>query len=178
MHREIRKPLIIATPKSLLCSPNAFSELSEFTTGSFRETLDDPRYDEGGEGDRSDVRTVALCHGKVAYDLIRARDDREAPLAVVRVEQLYPFPHDQILEILAGYPEAKDVVWVQEEPRNMGAWGFVDGRLWNLLEELGEDRRLRHAARVPSASPAAGQHIVHDQELEQLLDDTFDPVAD
>jgi multifunctional 2-oxoglutarate metabolism enzyme len=173
MHRDIRKPLIIATPKSLLRSPNAFADLSQFTSGSFRETLDDARY---GEGSRDDVRAVVLCTGKVAYDVMRERDDREAPVAVVRVEQLYPFPHDQLLAVLDAYPNAKDVVWVQEEPRNMGAWGFVDGRLWNLLEELGDDRKLRCAARVPSASPAAGQHVVHEQELEQLLDDTFDPV--
>jgi multifunctional 2-oxoglutarate metabolism enzyme len=178
MHRDIRKPLIVATPKSLLRSPNAFSDLSEFTSGSFRETLDDPYFGEGGEGadQRDAVRTVVLCHGKVAYDLMKERDAREAPVAVVRVEQLYPFPHDQILEVLDAYPDAKDVVWVQEEPLNMGAWGFVDGRLWNLLEELGGDRKLRSAARVPSASPAAGQHVVHEQELEQLLGDTFDPV--
>jgi multifunctional 2-oxoglutarate metabolism enzyme len=177
MHRDIRKPLIVATPKSLLRSPNAFSDLAEFTSGSFRETLDDPHYGEAGAGDRSDVRAVALCHGKVAYDLMKARDEREAPVAVVRVEQLYPFPHDQLIDILDAYPNATDIVWVQEEPSNMGAWGFVDGRLWNLLEELGGDRKLRHTARVPSASPAAGQHVVHDQELEQLLDDTFDPVT-
>jgi multifunctional 2-oxoglutarate metabolism enzyme len=177
MHRDIRKPLIVATPKSLLRSPNAFSSLSEFTSGSFRETLDDPRFGEDGDGDREEVRAVVLCNGKVAYDLMSARDDREAPAAVVRVEQLYPFPHDQILEILERYPEATDVVWVQEEPRNMGAWGFVDGRLWNLLEELGGGRHLRSAARVPSASPAAGQYVVHEQELEQLLDDTFGPLG-
>ncbi|GGI07848.1 multifunctional oxoglutarate decarboxylase/oxoglutarate dehydrogenase thiamine pyrophosphate-binding subunit/dihydrolipoyllysine-residue succinyltransferase subunit [Egicoccus halophilus] len=174
MHREVRKPLIIFTPKSLLRSPNAFSNIDEFTAGSFRETLDDPTW---AEGDRSQVQAVTLSFGKVAYDLMKARDTREAPVAVVRVEQLYPFPGDQIREILASYPNAKDVVWVQEEPSNMGGWGFVDGRLWNLLDELDDGRKLRHAARVPSASPAAGQHVVHDQELEQLLGDTFDPVG-
>jgi multifunctional 2-oxoglutarate metabolism enzyme len=69
------------------------------------------------------------------------------------------------------------VVWVQEEPENMGPWGFVDGRLWNLLEDVGGDRRLRRASRAPSASPAAGQHVVHEQELEQLLEETLGPVA-
>ncbi|MFA9444204.1 multifunctional oxoglutarate decarboxylase/oxoglutarate dehydrogenase thiamine pyrophosphate-binding subunit/dihydrolipoyllysine-residue succinyltransferase subunit [Egicoccus sp. AB-alg6-2] len=182
MHRDVRKPLIIFTPKSLLRSPNAFSNLAEFTSGTFRETLDDPAWaapgtDGEGEGrDRDEVRAVTLSFGKVAYDLMRARDEREAPVAVVRVEQLYPFPGDQIREILASYPNAKDVIWVQEEPSNMGGWGFVDGRLWNLLDELGDGRKLRHAARVPSASPAAGQHVVHDQELEQLIGDTLDPV--
>jgi 2-oxoglutarate dehydrogenase complex dehydrogenase (E1) component-like enzyme len=120
---------------------------------------------------------VALCTGKVAYDLMAARDEREVPVPVVRVEQVYPFPATQISDILAGYPNATDIVWVQEEPSNMGAWGFVDGRLWNLLDDLGGDRRLRHAARVPSASPAAGQAVVHTQEHEQLMGDTLDPVA-
>jgi multifunctional 2-oxoglutarate metabolism enzyme len=186
MHREVRKPLVIFTPKSLLRSPNAFSSLDEFTSGSFRETLDDPAYtgvaSEGGEGadhgdrDREGVTTVVLCSGKVAYDLVKARDERELDVPVVRVEQLYPFPADQIRGILEAYPNVDDVVWVQEEPSNMGAWGFVDGRLWNILDELDGEVKLRHAARVPSASPAAGQGVVHGQELEQLLGDTLDPV--
>ena len=107
---------------------------------------------------------------------MKARDDRDLQVPVVRVEQLYPFPADQLRDILASYPNAKDVVWVQEEPSNMGGWSFVDGRLWNLLDELGDGRQLRHAARVPSASPAAGQGVVHGQETDQLLGDTFDPV--
>jgi multifunctional 2-oxoglutarate metabolism enzyme len=186
MHRDVRKPLVIFTPKSLLRSPKAFSPLDEFTSGSFRETLDDPAFAgvdaDGGAGadqearDRDAARTVVLCSGKVAYDLMDARDERDLDVPVVRVEQLYPFPHAQLGEILASYPNATDVVWVQEEPSNMGAWGFVDGRLWNLLDELEGDRELRHAARVPSASPAAGQSVVHGQELEQLLGDTLDPV--
>ncbi len=175
MHREIRKPLIIFTPKSLLRSPNAFSDISEFTAGSFRETMDDPAW-ASGDRDRGAVKTVVLCSGKVAYDVIGERDERELDVPVVRVEQLYPFPSAQIRDILATYPEATDICWVQEEPENMGPWGFVDGRLWNLLEELDDGRELRRASRVPSASPAAGQHVVHDQELEQLLDDTLGPV--
>jgi multifunctional 2-oxoglutarate metabolism enzyme len=187
MHRDVRKPLVIFTPKSLLRSPNAFASLSEFTSGSFRETLDDPAFAsveaEGGQGsdqedrDRDAAPAVVLCSGKVAYDLMKERDDRGVDVPIVRVEQLYPFPGDQIAEILRSYPNAADVVWVQEEPSNMGAWGFVDGRLWNLLDELGDDRKLRHAARVPSASPAAGQAVVHGQEHDQLLEDTFDPIS-
>src|SRR5690606_11397609 len=160
--------------KSLLRSPNAFSDLSEFTSGSFRETLDDPAWD---SRDKAEAKAVVVCFGKVAYDAMKARDERESPTAVVRVEQLYPFPAHQIRDILASYPNAKDVVWLQEEPKNMGGWSFVDGRLWNILEELDDGRKLRCAARVPSASPAAGQHVVHDQELEQLMGDTLDPVT-
>ncbi|MTV25076.1 multifunctional oxoglutarate decarboxylase/oxoglutarate dehydrogenase thiamine pyrophosphate-binding subunit/dihydrolipoyllysine-residue succinyltransferase subunit [Nitriliruptoraceae bacterium ZYF776] len=178
MHRDVRKPLVIFTPKSLLRSPNAFASLDEFTSGSFRETVDDPAFAPDAEEprDRDAVSTVVLCSGKVAFDVMKERDERELQVPVVRVEQLYPFPDEQLGGILRAYPNAKDVVWVQEEPSNMGPWPFVDGRLWNLLESLGDDRRLRHAARVPSASPAAGQAVVHAQELEQLMGDTLDPV--
>lgn len=186
MHRDVRKPLIVFTPKSLLRSPNAFAPIEEFTSGAFLETLDDPAYTgetghggpslEGVPRDRDEVTTVVLCSGKVAYDLVKEREERQLPAAIVRVEQLYPFPFEQVSDILASYPNATDVVWVQEEPANMGAWSFVDGRLWNLLDELGGDRQLRHAARVPSASPAAGQGVVHEQEHEQLMDDTFGPM--
>ena len=171
MHRDVRKPLVIFTPKSLLRSPNAFSDIDEFTSGSFLETMDDPAVE-----DREAIRTVALCSGKVAYDLMGRRDELESPVAIVRVEQLYPWPEAQIRDILASYPNATDVVWAQEEPANMGSWGFVDGRIWNILDDLGDDRRLRRVSRVPSASPAAGQHVVHEQELEQLLGDLFNEV--
>ncbi|MDX1621636.1 MAG: hypothetical protein R3320_11640, partial [Nitriliruptorales bacterium] len=90
-----------------------------------------------------------------------------------RVEQIYPWPEEQIAELLRRYPNAKDVAWVQEEPANMGPWGFVDGRLWNILDDLEDGRELRRVSRVPSASPATGQHVVHDQEQEQLLSDYF-----
>jgi multifunctional 2-oxoglutarate metabolism enzyme len=172
IHRKVRKPLVVFTPKSLLRSPDATSPLSDFTDGRFHEVIDDPAAVDGGLA-RDEVSTVLLACGKVAYDLLRERDQREAPAAVVRVEQLYPFPGEQLAELLAAYPAASDICWVQEEPENMGAWGFVDGRLWNLLESLGDGRRLRRATRVPSASPAAGQYVVHEQEHEQLMADAF-----
>ena len=176
MHRDVRKPLVIFTPKSLLRSPKAFSDISRFSSGSFEETLDDPVWT-SGERDRDAVETVLLASGKVAFDLMDERDERGLDVPVARVEQLYPFPADQIRDILAAYPNAKDVCWVQEEPENMGPWGFVDGRLWNLLEELDDGRELRRASRVPSASPAAGQHVVHEQEHEQLMDDALGPAT-
>ena len=177
IHRDVLKPLVVFTPKSLLRSTKAFSDISELTGGSFREVLDDPHY-VAGDGDRDAVQTVVLSSGKVAYDVIDARDERDIAAAVVRVEQLYPFPEEQISNVLRAYPNATDVCWTQEEPQNMGAWGFVDGRLWNLLEALGDGRRLRQASRAPSASPAAGQHVVHEQEHEQLMADTLGPVDD
>ena len=173
MHREVRKPLVVFTPKSLLRAREAFSPLADFERGSFQEVLDDPKYFGTSEDTRAAVSSVVLCSGKVAYDLMKERDEREVDAAIVRIEQLYPWPEQQVTDLLASYPGAADVVWAQEEPKNMGPWGFVDGRLWNILNELGEGRRLRRASRVASASPATGSHVVHGQEHAQLMDDAL-----
>jgi 2-oxoglutarate dehydrogenase complex dehydrogenase (E1) component-like enzyme len=175
MHRDVRAPLIVFTPKSLLRSPHSVSRVDELEHGGFREVLDDPMFvgDGARAGRAGAVERVLLCSGKVAYDLMTERDARDLDVPVVRVEQLYPFPHEQIAEVLRRYPKARDVRWVQEEPGNMGAWSFVDGRLWNLLEELGGDRRLGRVSRAFSASPAAGQMVVHQQELAQLLEESL-----
>ncbi|MEX2324117.1 MAG: multifunctional oxoglutarate decarboxylase/oxoglutarate dehydrogenase thiamine pyrophosphate-binding subunit/dihydrolipoyllysine-residue succinyltransferase subunit [Nitriliruptoraceae bacterium] len=171
MHREVRKPLVVFTPKSLLRSPHAFSPIGEFTVGGFRETLDDPAFVD--DRDRSNAQQVVLCCGKVAFDLMAARDEHDRDVPVIRVEQLYPFPDAQLAELLRNYPSATDVCWVQEEPANMGAWGFAHARLQAILDRIGGERTLRLAARAASASPAAGQFVVHEQELDQLLDDAF-----
>jgi len=177
LRREgVRKPLIIFTPKSLLRSTNVYSRVEDLTSGSFREVLDDPTLADAPAAQREAVRAVTLCSGKVAFDLMSERDERSSPVAVVRVEQIYPWPAHQIADILRLYPNATDIIWAQEEPLNMGSWGFVDGRLWNILAEVGGGRTLRRVARVESASPAAGQHVVHEQEHAQLLDDLFTPV--
>ncbi len=178
VRRDVRKPLVIFTPKSLLRSKDAYSDIEELTAGHFRETVDDPFI-----ADKSSITTVALCSGKVAYDAMSERGSRAAPVAVVRVEQLYPWPEEQVRDILHSYPNAKDIVWLQEEPRNMGPWGFVDGRLWNILDDLNPDeghahgpdkRRLRCVSRIESASPATGSHVVHEQEFDQLMTDLFE----
>jgi 2-oxoglutarate dehydrogenase E1 component len=98
------------------------------------------------------------------------RTKRSATVAIVRVEQLYPFPDAQISEVLSRYPNAKELVWLQEEPENMGAWNFVEHRIWRL-KDRGYD--LRHVARVESGSPATGSKAVHDQELADLMNATF-----
>ncbi len=176
VRRDERRPLVVFTPKSLLRSPHSISGLDELVQGSFRETIDDPAFGAGGR-DRGTVGHLLLCSGKVAYDLMDERDERGLDVPVIRVEQLYPFPDEQIAAILERYPAATDVCWVQEEPANMGPWGFVDGRLWNILDRLGGGRRLRRASRDASASPAAGQFVVHEAEHERLLADVFDRVA-
>lgn len=163
--RDIRKPLVIFTPKQPLRMKESRSHINEFTSGSFLEVLDDPHV-----SDKAAIKRVVLCSGKVAHDAMSERTKRNAPVAVVRVEQLYPFPLDQINEVLLRYPNAKEVVWLQEEPENMGPWHFVEHLIWRL-KDRGYD--LRHAARVASGSPATGSKAIHDQEHEDLMNETF-----
>ncbi len=163
-----RKPLIVFTPKSLLRARQARSPISAFTSGSFAEVLDDPAAALEGF-DRSRIERVVLCAGKVAFDALARRDelgDAGATVAIVRVEQLYPWPKDTLTEVLAGYPQAEEVVWLQEEPENMGAWNFVHSRLHRLLRK---SHLLRHVSRAESASPASGSAALHRLELEDLL---------
>jgi 2-oxoglutarate dehydrogenase E1 component len=166
VYTERRTPLIVFTPKEGLRMKQTRSRLDELTTGSFREVLDDP-----GVGDPEVVERVVFCSGKVAWDAMAERDKREAPVAVIRVEQLYPLPTEQMLDLLRGrYVNARELVWLQEEPENMGAWRFIENRTWRV-KELGYE--MRHVARVESGSPATGSKAIHDQELVDLLDETF-----
>ena len=166
VYTERRTPLIVFTPKEGLRMKQTRSHIDELTTGSFREVLDDP-----GVGDPEAVERVVFCSGKVAWDAMAERDKREAPVAVIRVEQLYPLPTEQLLDLLRRrYVNAKQLVWLQEEPENMGAWRFIENRTWRV-KELGYD--MRHVARVESGSPATGSKAIHDQELVDLMDETF-----
>jgi 2-oxoglutarate decarboxylase len=126
----------------------------------------------GGEPlDDAAVRRVLLCTGKVAYDLMAHRESEGiADVAIVRVEQLYPLPADQIRAALERYPNANDVVWVQEEPMNMGAWQFM---AVNLPEHLPQGRTFRRVSRRASASPAVGSAKVHEVEQRQLVAEAF-----
>jgi multifunctional 2-oxoglutarate metabolism enzyme len=165
--RSTRKPLIVFTPKRYLRGREAYSKVEEFTTGSFREVLDDH-----GIAERADVRRVVLATGKVALDALVAREQREdRDVAVVRVEQLHPWPEEQIGDVIASYPNVEEVVWLQEEPENMGAWSFVRDRLHDLL---GGDLDLSRVSRVASGSPATGSHAMHDLEQEDLLHRALD----
>ena len=161
MHRTVRKPLVVMTPKSLLRSPHARSATDELTGGSFREIVDDPWIDSKG-----DVERVILCTGKVAYALKDKREEDGGRAAIVRIEQLYPFPQEQIAELLKSYPNASTLCWAQEEPENMGAWAFIHSRLHRMdFAPL----KLTHVARAESGSPATGNHKVHEQEQEELV---------
>ncbi|HET8896626.1 MAG TPA: multifunctional oxoglutarate decarboxylase/oxoglutarate dehydrogenase thiamine pyrophosphate-binding subunit/dihydrolipoyllysine-residue succinyltransferase subunit, partial [Protaetiibacter sp.] len=163
MHRDVHKPLVVFTPKSLLRAKSARSTRTELESGSFREVLDDARFADGGA---ERVERVVLCSGKVAHEVLEARDARDLDIAVVRIEQLYPWPEEQILDAIRRYPNAREVVWLQEEPENMGSWTFVHARLHKILRG---DYTLRHVSRAESGSPATGTHAVHVQEQQQLI---------
>jgi 2-oxoglutarate dehydrogenase E1 component len=165
VRRERRTPLVVFTPKWLLRARQSRSTVAELVSGRFREVLDDPSVEDPGS-----VERVVLASGKVAYDAMGVRDERKLPAAVVRVEQLYPWPADAIAGALANYPNAAEVVWLQEEPENMGAWGFVRARLLPLLRSGDE---LRAATRIETGSPASGSMALHQMEQEDLLDRAF-----
>jgi 2-oxoglutarate dehydrogenase E1 component len=168
VRRPVRKPLIEFTPKYLLRAKESRSRADELEHGSFEEVLDDATV-----GEPSAIRRIVLCSGKVAFDLMKRRDDRQVPAAIVRVEQLYPWPEQQIRAIVDRYENADSVFWVQEEPENMGPWPFVDSRLHALLP----DRvKLGRATRAESGSPATGSSLVHAQELDDLLEEAFSGV--
>ncbi len=159
--RATRKPLVVLTPKSLLRLPAARSTAADLTSGRFQEVVPDR-----GGPDPEDVRRVLLCAGKVYYDLAkRRRDQRLEHVALVRVEQFYPFPADQLRGLLDGYGNADEVWWVQEEPENMGAWSYLHMR---AEQECGRD--LTGVTRAEGAAPAAGSPTLHQQEQQELLD--------
>jgi 2-oxoglutarate dehydrogenase E1 component len=165
--RGLRKPLVVFTPKSLLRHPKVVSPLRDFTSGYFMPVMSDP----AAVPDR--VRKVVLCSGKIYYELLAERDKRgmENQAAILRLEQIYPFPAEEIENALWRYPSTAEVVWVQEEPRNMGAYLFVKDRIEPTLEP--SRRSLRYAGRPEAASTAAGGAKRHAQEQAAVLEDAF-----
>ena len=159
-HEGLRKPLILMTPKSLLRHPAATSAVDAFTSGRFQEVIDDP-----ASTATSRTRRVVLLSGKIYYDLLAAKPSTEE-IAIVRVEQLYPYPSKQIAEILKRYSAAREIMWVQEEPSNMGGWTYMQPR---LLEMLGASQRLTCTSRPRAASPATGSLRIHLQEQEGII---------
>jgi 2-oxoglutarate dehydrogenase E1 component len=156
-----RKPLVVFTPKSLLRHKLCVSQIADFTSGTFQPVIPDAGID------ATAVRRVLLCTGKVYYDLLQARADRGATdTAIVRLEQLYPLPVDELRAALAGYPQARDFAWVQEEPANQGAWSFI---ALNLLEHL-SGVGLRRISRPIAAAPSSGSTRVHDVEQAALIE--------
>lgn len=166
--RDFRKPLVVMTPKSLLRHKLAVSPLADLADGAFHEVLDEPSAPPTAVTiDAAKVKQILCCSGKVYYDLIAERERRQqSDAAIVRLEQLYPFPAKQLQAVLARYPHVQEVVWVQEEPRNMGAWTFICEHLPCVLPS---NQRLRYAGRNAQASPAVGFQKVHQQEQTALL---------
>jgi 2-oxoglutarate decarboxylase len=163
VRRAPRKPLVVMTPKSLLRARFSRSQVDDLVSGTFQTVL----ADEGFAADPASVRRVVLASGKVAYDAMAARDERAAAVPVIRVEQMYPWPEAALLGALDRYPAANEVVWLQEEPENMGAWPFVHVRLHRVLRDRAA---LRHVSREPSASPATGSQTIHAREQEELIE--------
>jgi 2-oxoglutarate dehydrogenase E1 component len=165
--RGVRKPLIVFTPKSLLRHPKAVSTIHDLTSGGFQEVLDD-----SGDVDLQRVSRVVLCSGKIYYDLLAAREERKVEeIALVRIEQLYPFAESMVNDILQRYPLTAEVMWAQEEPRNMGPWRFLREQIQPLLD--GSGRELRYVGRSESASPATGSMKRHQQEQAEILDEAL-----
>jgi len=159
IRNDPRKPLIVMTPKSLLRHPMSVSTLDEVTNGRFEPVLHDVATSD-------EVERVILTCGKVYYDLRTARDKANAKVAILRIEQLYPFPRPMIIDALKGYPNATEIVWAQDEPRNMGAWPFLHDRLAQLL---GPNQTLRYAGRPTAAAPATGSHHRHEEQQRALV---------
>ncbi|AQS52124.1 2-oxoglutarate dehydrogenase E1 component [Paenalcaligenes hominis] len=167
MLRPFRKPLVLLTPKSLLRNKAATSPLSELVEGSFKpvigETQDHIKADK--------VKRVLVCSGKVYYDLINARTERERDdVAVIRIEQLYPFAHKSYQEELRKYPNATELVWVQDEPQNQGAWFYIQH---HLVENMTANQKLSYAGRAASSSPAVGYLAKHNEQQKALIDQAF-----
>lgn len=188
------RPLIVFTPKSLLRARVSRSKTSELTTGTFEEVLPDPMFestadsrprqspkpelasgrpasgngalDPGSALDPEEITRVIFCSGKVAYGAMELRNEHHAPVAICRVEQLYPWPYAAVRSMLEKYPNSKEIVWLQEEPENMGPWNSIKGRLYEAHENT---HSIRRVSRLESGSPACGSARVHLQEQTDLL---------
>jgi 2-oxoglutarate dehydrogenase E1 component len=168
------RPMVIMTPKSLLRHPRAGARLIDLASGRFMPVIDD----ETATDRRERVTRVALCSGKVYVDLAGSEARAHASnVAVIRVEELYPFPAAELRDILKQYPNTSELVWVQEEPRNMGVWSYIAPRLRDLVETgapAGERRPLRYIGRAAEASPAEGSIDDHNEEQARIVAQTFE----
>jgi 2-oxoglutarate dehydrogenase E1 component len=166
MVRDLRKPLIIFTPKSLLRNKDATSPVSEFTKGGFQTVIPENK---ALKADK--VKRVLVCSGKVYYDLVKKREELGADdVAILRAEQLYPFPHKAFAAELKKYPNATELVWTQDEPQNQGAWFFVQHY---IHENMLPGQKLGYSGRAASASPAVGYSHLHQEQQKSLVEGAF-----
>lgn len=164
---EAERPLVIATPKSLLRHPLVGADVEDLTEGHFKTVLEQP-----GTGTKPEkVKKILFASGKMAIDLAEQIKDGEGfdYLHVIRVEQLYPFPSDKIKEILARFPKVKDLVWVQEEPKNMGTWSFA----YQYLEQLAEGKNISYVGRIKRSSPSEGDGASHKKEQNRIIEEAL-----
>ena len=156
LKRKFRKPLVVLSPKSLLRHPKCKSSLEEFSKGKFETVIDDLNVK------KTSVSRIILCSGKIYYDLLHEQESKKInEVAIIRIEQLYPFPLEQIKKIIKLYQNCDDIIWIQEEPENMGAWSFIQ-RMW-------KGSPLKCIARPESASPATGSYKQHEREQKELM---------
>ena len=161
LHRNFRKPLIIMTPKSLLRHKLAVSNISEFDKGTMSQPVIDDR-----KIDQKIAKRLVLCTGKIYYDLLESQTKNNVKdIAIVRIEQLYPFPEKELVELLAKYKAAKEIIWCQEEPRNMGAWSFIRPYLESILQV----QKLSYIGRNEAASPAVGYMSTHSAQQVDIV---------
>jgi len=166
MVRNVRKPLVIMTPKSLLRNKDATSPLSEFTRGGFQTVIGEVK-----EIKAEKVKRIVVCSGKVYYDLVKKREERSSDdVAIVRIEQLYPFAHKAFASEIKKYPNATEIVWAQDEPQNQGAWFFVQHY---IHENMLDGQKLGYSGRAASASPAVGYSHLHQEQQKALVDGAF-----
>ena len=168
--RPLRKPLVVMSPKSLLRHKEAVSTIEDLAEGRFHNVMD-----EIDDLDKSKVQRIILCSGKVFYDLLAARRERQLNhIAILRLEQLYPFPEEELLQILTdSYPNIVDAVWCQEEPMNQGSWYASQHHMRRVIQRHKVDVYLRYVGRDSSAAPAAGYMALHIAQLEQFIDEAL-----
>jgi 2-oxoglutarate dehydrogenase E1 component len=166
--RKMRTPLIVISPKSLLRNPNATSSINELTEGSFQCVID------SDTKKKSNIKKIILCSGKVFYDLQNKKiQDKKEHIAIVRIEQLYPFPYDDLEECLKKYKNVEEIFWCQEEPANQGAWFSHRHRLQRVLDRLGSGKEISMVSRPPAAAPAVGMMKLHLEQQNNLIEEAL-----
>ena len=175
VRRDFRKPLIVMTPKSLLRHKAVVSDLADMGPGtSFHRVLDE----KNTRVKHGKAKRIVICSGKVYYDLVATRDKEKAwSIEILRLEQLYPFPHKSLLRRLKKTPDA-ELVWCQEEPKNMGGWTFIRDFIEDVMQEIGmRQQRLIYAGRAAAASPATGSLMRHNREQNDLVIEALGPLV-
>lgn len=165
MRRPLRRPLVIMSPKSLLRHKEAISTMDELADGHFQNVIPETTFT-----DKTQITRLVMCSGRVYFDLIKARKEQNLTnVAIVRIEQLYPFPSDELSEVISGYIQIKKVLWCQEEPMNQGAWYSTQHHLRDVVRQLNEKHYVEYTGREPSAAPAAGYMALHLKQLEEFV---------